>query len=41
MLELISIDFVGEERKNLTVGDSLAMKVVINYNGPKVSRCII
>ena len=39
LLELVSIDFVEEERKNssLTVGDSLAMKIVINYNGPKVS----
>ena len=43
LLELVSIDFVEEsERKGssgctLTVGDSLAMKIVINYNGPKVS----
>ena len=39
LLELVSIDFVEEERKSssLTVGDSLAMKIVINYNGPKVS----
>ena len=40
LLELVSIGFVGEaERKSssLTVGDTLAMKVAINYNGPKVS----
>ena len=43
LLELVSINFVEEaERKSsggcsLTVGDSLAMKIVINYNGPKVS----
>ena len=36
-MELVSIDFEGERKSNLTVGDSLAMKVVVNYNGPKVS----
>ena len=38
LLELVSIDFEGERKSNLTVGDSLAMKVVVNYNGPKVSE---
>ena len=42
-MELVSIGFVeGEETErksctSLTVGDSLAMKIIINYNGPKVS----
>ena len=38
LLELVFIDFEGERKSNLTVGDSLAMKVVVNYNGPKVSE---
>ena len=43
LLSLLSVPsrhiHIEEERKsNLTVGDSLVMKVVVNYNGPKVSE---
>ena len=41
-MDLVSINFVsaaaGEKRNSLTVEDTLAMKIVLNYNGPKVCR---
>ena len=35
-MELVSINFEGEQKNSYTVGDPLAMKVEVNYNGPKV-----
>lgn len=42
-MELVSIDFTDagrEKRNSLMLEDTLAMKIVINYNGPKVSTLV-